>query len=168
MDYVAIAAREIKRIPPETGAQALRIRSAYRRLHELDRFDEDVPKEKKDRWYVGLVKRIWYGEAARIDAWQMDSIRRANAIAELKKYKQFKGVSDEYGEFGREIDRLEACLSFIGTHEHRRNDPQNRPHDSAQRQEGGALDLSGNAGNQCFNDAAGSILQHRGGSSLAR
>ena len=151
MEDKARAAKEIKLITPANGGKEARIRATYRRLHELDRLDRELPREMRDRWFLGLVKRIWYGESARIDAWQMDCIRRANAIREIKTYKRLKGVADEFGEIDRQIAEMEAVLSFISAN---RDWTQSRHH----RPVGGALDMPGIARRSYDYGKAGTVL----------
>lgn len=59
------------------------------------------------RWSWSRAKDIWYGDARRIDAHEMDALRAAVRKREMKE------ASREYRELTARIERLETALAVV-------------------------------------------------------
>lgn len=58
-------------------------------------------------WSYGRAKSVWYGEARRIDAAEMDALRKASEARQLRK------LADEHRNVKERIARLQAALAVI-------------------------------------------------------
>jgi hypothetical protein len=63
------------------------------------------------RWTNSRAKTVLYGEARRIDAREMEALRKA---AKIKK--QIGETADEYRELRDRLTRMEAMLSALVSH----------------------------------------------------
>lgn len=77
-------------------------------LAEIDVRNDDTDT----RWTVNRIKEIWYGNARRIDAWEMDLLRQAEAL----NTNRFQELRNENEGISERLDRLEAELALIRNH----------------------------------------------------
>lgn len=102
-------------IPDDGGYVATRITSAWKFLHRQDRFDQAVPENQKDRWSHSLVYNIWYARVFRVDAWAMETLRRAielNQCEQKNAAQELETARNEYQELRERCAQLEASLSI--------------------------------------------------------